>query len=746
MLGKGGEKMRRLVWAAMGACIAAVIGVKWPYAMTLLFGAGVVASVVLFSLRNRKRVFCAALWMALGLWLGLGWFLLYEGVFLAPARMYTGEQKQITLEVTRYPEKRDDRFYVEGNLRLQGHKVSTGLYCTLEDEMPKPGDRVQIVATLYDTARGGEKGPNYLRGSGIKLVAYGARNSETIIKGKPSLWTLPAELQHQVCRSLEKYLPKERADFCKALLVGDKSGISYGQRMTLSVVGISHIMAVSGMHLGILFALVYCLTLRRRVLSCIVGIPVLFLFAAVVGGPPSVLRASIMLGLALLARLLGRDYDSPTALAVAVLGLLFANPFVIESLSFQLSVAAVAGILCFTQRLNHWFQGKLPKGKRIRAFSLSISVTLGATIFTMPICAYTFDLVSLVAPLTNVLVLWAVSLVFYGAMAVCVLGLVWEPAAFLMGKLVSMLIAYIVNTAKFLARFPFSAIYPEENPYAAAWIVFFLVLLGVFLLGGCRYKKRLVAALGISLALSLALGCIEPRLDRFRVAVLDVGQGECVVLQSQGKTYVVDCGGSEKEGAGETATRYLMSQGITHINGLVVTHYDLDHISGVPHLLDRMDVGRVYVPKNQEESQFSERITRSTLMSVDNKILLDWNGGNLTIFPPLSQKESNDSGLSVLFTVGEYDTLVTGDMSQSIERKLISMYPLPDVELLVAGHHGSKYSTGSALLHSIMPDIVAISVGPNSYGHPSKEVLDRLAQQNIPAVRTDQCGTIIIRG
>lgn len=738
--------MRRLVWVAIGACAAAVIGVRWPQAIGWLLALGVVISLVFFFLKNRKRVFCAAFWAVLGLWMGLGWFLIYEGAILAPARMYTGEEKQITLEVTRYPVKRNNRLYIEGNLELQGHTVPTGLYCQLGEKEPEPGDRLQITATLYDTARGGEKGPNYLRGNGIRLVAYGGKASGTVLPGKPSLRTFPAQLQHWVCGCLEEHLPEESASFCRALLVGDKSGMCYDRKITMSVAGISHVMAVSGMHLGILFSLVYWLTLHRKILSCVVGIPVMFLFAAVVGGPPSVVRASVMLGLALLARLLGRDYDSPIALAAAVLYLLAENPFVVESLSFQLSVAAVAGILCFTKPMNSWLQGKFPGRKLVRVLGLPVSVTLGATIFTMPICAYAFDFVSLVAPLTNLLVLWAVSLVFYGAMAVCILSLVWGPAAMLLGKLVSLLVSYIMHTAEFFAGFSFSAIYPKENPYATAWLVFVPVLLGVFLLGRCRRKKWMAAALGVSLALSVALGCMEPRLDRFRVAVLNVGQGECVTLQVCGKIYVVDCGGSEKEGAGETAARYLLSQGVSHIDGLIITHFDADHISGVSHLLDRIKVERVYVPKNQEEFQIPEGRSDSTLIQVDSQIPLAWDGGGLTIFPPLSQEESNDSGLSVLFTVGEYDTLITGDMSQSMERKLMSTYPLPDVELLVAGHHGSKYSTDPVFLRSVSPDVVAISVGKNSYGHPSKEVLDRLARQHIPAVRTDQRGTIIIRG
>lgn len=737
--------MRRLVWAAMGACAAAVIGVRWSGITGVLLLLSMGICLIFFFLKDRNRIFRGALWLALGLWLGLGWFLIYEGVILGPARMYTGQEKQITLEVTKYPVKKNNRFYIEGNLDLQGHRISTGLYCHLKGEAPKPGDRVQVTAALYDTARGGEKGPNYLRGAGIRLVAYGGKDGGTVLPGKPSLWLLPAELQHWVCTSLEAYLPKESSDFCKALLVGDKSGMSYSQKTTMSVAGISHVMAVSGMHLGILFALIYWLTLHRKILFCVFGIPVLCLFAAMVGSPPSVVRAAVMLGLALLARLLGRDYDSPTALAVAVLCLLIHNPFVVTSLSFQLSVAAVAGILCFTRPMNQWLQRRFPKGKLVRILGLPGSVTLGATIFTAPICAYTFDSVSLVAPLTNLLVLWAVSLVFYGAMAVCVLGLIWGQAAMLLGKLVSLLIGYIMHTAEFFAGFSFSALYPQENPYAAAWIVFALVLLGIFLLGKCRQKRWMAVSLAVSLVLSVALGWVEPRLDRFRVAVLDVGQGECVVLQSHGKTYVVDCGGSQGEGAGETAARYLLSQGVSRIDGLIITHFDLDHISGADHLQDRVEVERVYVPRHQEEFQISDG-GDSALVRVDSEISLAWDGGNLTIFPPLSQGESNDSGLSVLFTVGEYDTLITGDMSQTMESALVSTYPLPDVELLVAGHHGARNSTGSALLHWITPDLVAISVGKNAYGHPSKEVLDRLARQNIPAVRTDQCGTIIIRG
>lgn len=745
--------MRRLVWFALGFGGACGLGSYLAPGLRLLpmaAGAVLLWGALLF-LGKRRRAMAAGALACLGLALGFAWFYLYDGVYLQPARQADGQTAELTLQVAGYPVQTDDGCWVDGTVFLEGRPYGTRLYLQQEEAL-EPGDQVTVPAQLRLTAHGGSREPTHHRTSGIFLLAY-TREAGTVTRGGGGLRDAPARLRRGVGRQIEGLFSPDTGGFAQALLLGEKAGLSYSQRNELSLAGMSHIVAVSGMHLSILFALVYALTLRQRVLSALLGIPVAFFFAAVAGFTPSVTRAAVMLSLSLLARLCRREYDPPSALAFAVLVLLLGNPLTAASASFQLSVGAVAGILCFSSRLYAWMTRGLGKGRGFgrrvcRVLASSVAVSLGATVFTAPMAAWTFGVVSLLSPLTNLVSLWAVSLGFYGVLAACGLGAVWLPLGKGVARCTEPVLRLILGVGGWTGRLPLASVFPEESPYLAAWVGFALVILVVFLLGRCLGKRSLVLALSASLVLALVLGYLEPKGDRFRVTVLDVGQGQCILLQTGGQTYVVDCGGSEGEGAGEKAARHLLAQGETRVDGLILTHFDEDHVSGVFQLLDRMPVEQLYIPRVPEDETCGTLVKAAgeQICFVEEDVHLDLGQGELWIFAPLSRTSSNESGLSVLFTAGEYDTLITGDMNQNLERRLLATHALPDIELLVAGHHGAKSSTGPALLDTLRPEVIAVSVGINSYGHPAPEMLERAAQAGCRVFRTDEAGTLIFRG
>lgn len=190
--------------------------------------------------------------------------------------------------------------------------------------------------------------------------------------------------------------------------------------------------AVSGLHVSILFALLTAITFRKRFLTALAGFPTLLLFAAVAGFTPSVSRSCIMCGLMLAALLLNKEYDGPAALAFAAVVMLIGNPLVITSVGFQLSVASVAGIYLFAPGIRKWLVSLFPdnKGKGVRPtlirwFTASVSITLSAMIFTTPLSAWYFGTVSLVGVVTNLLTLWVISFIFYGLVAVSLVGAFW---------------------------------------------------------------------------------------------------------------------------------------------------------------------------------------------------------------------------------------------------------------------------------------------------------------------------------
>ena len=742
--------MRKFMWFTLGFGAACGVGTYtapgwWALAAAL---AALLACGLLLFLARRAKGFRVGLCVCLGLSLGFSWFWTYDALFLSPARQADGETREIALTVRDYPRESAYGYSVDGVISLSGRRYKVRLYAS--GIQPEPGDTVHVSAQLRLTADGGSQQPTYHRSNGIFLLAY-ARGEAQVVPGQAGLAEWPANVRWTLNRRISDLFPADTAAFAQALLLGERSGLTYREENAMSLSGISHVVAVSGMHLVILFALVYALTFRHRVISAVIGIPVLFLFSAVAGFTPSVTRSAVMLTLALIAGLVRREYDPPTALAFAALCLLTANPLTAASASFQLSVAAVAGILCFSGRLYRWLTRRVKKGKGWmqrcqRAAANSVAVTLSATAFTAPIVACTFGVMSLVSPVTNLLTLWAVSLAFYGEIAACVLSYLWMPLGRIVAWVVAWLIRYILAVSNFLGELPFAAVFPAESPYLAAWVWFAVLMLGMFALCRFRGKKVFGLGLGAALLLSVALGLAEPLGNRFLVRVLDVGQGQCVVLQAGGKTYVVDCGG-DGEDAGEKAARHLQSWGVFHIDGLILTHFDQDHVSGAAHLLDRIPVDRLYLPPSGDEAcQTLAAQGGSRTVLVEEDLQLTWDDAVLHIFAPLQQRNGNDSGVSVLFTAGEYDTLITGDMSRQTERLLLETHSLPDIELLVAGHHGAETSTGLPLLRVTRPEVVAISVGDNAYGHPAEQTLARIAGEGCRILRTDQSGTLIFRG
>ena len=233
------------------------------------------------------------------------------------------------------------------------------------------------------------------------------------------------------------------------------------------------------------------------------------------------------------------------------------------------------------------------------------------------------------------------------------------------------------------------------------------------------------------------------------MTVLDVGQGQSILLQSEGKTYLVDCGGDSDTSAADIASETLLSMGIYRLDGLILTHYDDDHGGGVSKLLSRVPAEQVYLPRYTENAQAHNEIlmaAKGRSAYVDEDVVLSWGDASIEIFAPISDLSENESGLCVLFREENCDILITGDIGSEGEERLLRDKELPPLTALVVGHHGSKNSTGTALLTATRPKYAMISVGAdNRYGHPSDEVLARLDACGCRVYRTDQDGTIVFR-
>ena len=408
--------------------------------------------------------------------------------------------------------------------------------------------------------------------------------------------------------------------------------------------------------------------------------------------------------------------------------------------------------MLFSEPIKQWllkffpkhYTGKMRK-KLVGWLTSSLSVTLGAMSLTTPLSAYYFGTVSLVGVVTNLLTLWVVNLIFNGIVVVCLLALLSVKLASAVAWVVSLLMRYVLVVSKLLASLPLAAVYTRSD-YIVGWLVLCYLLLMVFLLSKKRKPLVLACCATIGLCAALCFSWLEPLTDDCRVTVLDVGQGQSILLQSEGRTYLVDCGGDDDEDTADLVAETLLSQGVSHLDGIILTHGDRDHAGGVQYLLSRVTAEFVMYPATDALDDAILARDEIKLIPVSNDWQIRYGTSEIRIYGPTFVSESNENSLCVLFCTEKCDILITGDRGEFGERMLLREAELPDVELLIAGHHGSKYSTSAQLLTAVKPETVIISAGAdNPYGHPARELLQRLQEFGCEIYRTDKNGTIIFR-
>lgn len=712
------------------------------------------AGLASLLLREKRRLRLVLLFCGAAAALGYGWAF-DLAVRVPAARMTDQTLAEVRMLLCEYPQEAAYGARVTVRARLADGRSWRMLYYGGEELLAlAPGCTVTDDVRLKDASELDDGGRYYLA-DGVFLLAYSAG---TPLYGEentasPRWW--PAEAGRAMREKLAELYSGESVGFLTALLTGDKAALSQRAETDLSEAGLYHIMAVSGLHCSFLAMLIVTLVgkRRRRTAAC-AAIPALIFFTLLVGAPPSAVRACVMLTLVLTAPALRRESDSPTALSFALVLLLLRNPYAAASVSLQLSFGAVAGMLWLTPRMDRFLRGERARGRLFRLISASFSATCGALVFTLPLSAYYFNVLALVSPVSNLTCLWAVSLTFALGLISVLLGFLWLPLGALCALGPQVLSGYVLAASHLLASVPYHALY-YTNPLLKYWLAYFYVLFGAAYAcrSGGRRRYALAAALAaVSLAVTVGLGrrLYSAPLD---IVAVDVGQGAGTVLASGGTFAVMDCGSAtRRQSAGGDMADRLLSMGCRKLDYLILSHYDYDHLSGVETLMDRIQVDTLLMPDTWDDAglrAWTEEAalahgTRTRLVAQVESLALG--GGTITLYPSAMENgKDNDSGLALLCSAGSFDLLVTGDMSQKAEEALLTSYPLPDIEVLVVGHHGARASTGEALLETLRPEAGIISVGRNRYGHPADETLRRLTRAGVSIYRTDRQGDIHIR-
>ncbi len=665
--------------------------------------------------RGRTRAHLALLGAAVGLFA----FFVQEHYFAAPSDALAGEKRVIAARVADFPDIYDTGEYLTVRVtdpELPGVKCRIASYDTDNFSALTPGDELTIpVKLLPARERNGQSVDTYAA-QGVFLRATATGAPEVTGRWRFSFLYAPKALCRAVGGICKSVFPPDVQPFLTALLTGDKTDLydDGAHYYALADAGLAHVVAVSGMHIAFLMGFLFLLTGRSLL----------------------------------------------TALSL----LLLLNPSACASVSLQLSFSSAAGIWLLSGRMYRALRRKIDatrmaQHRHVRRFLLfaagSVSSSVGAMALSAPLTAVHFGSVSVVSPVSNILCLWTVSAVYIGGYMLVALGALLPGAAVPAAGVLAWSVRYIYAVSGFLSRLPCANVY-VRNPLFLGWLVLVYV---IFFAAWLRSRKtgcfRALAPVGLSLALLFAAAGIT-RLgwsDSLRLTALDVGQGECIVLTSGGHAAVVDCGGSwVTHDAGKSAVQFLGGECRKSVDALILTHLHADHANGAAQLLQRVRVGTLYLPLETEGSSLLAEILTAAerqgtrVEYVTEELTLPLGTAEVCVWPPLLPESdgANENGLIIEAAQRDFEAFILGDAPSKAEKALAASAPMPDAEVLFVAHHGSNTSTCRELLEAITPETAIISVGYNTYGHPTQKVLDRLAKYNITVLRTDTDGEITI--
>lgn len=527
------------------------------------------------------------------------------------------------------------------------------------------------------------------------------------------------------------------AAIARTLLLGDRRALPQDVMRGLRRAGLAHLTALSGLHVGMLALLVFTagfrLPWRVRILIALLAIAV-YLWIAIPRW--SLIRASLMASLAALSLVGRRPPQLVNALSVVVLAVVLTSPRALHDLGFCLSVAATGGILLLAPAI-------VERWNCTSIWGRGLAVTVSAQLATLPWALSEFHLVSLTAPLLNlVAVPWT-----GGVLAACILWVGVSSISAQLGDLILALLDLLAAPFFWPALLPprLSLSVPVHSAWWMSWVVAFCGMTVALTLPRLRRNAVLVVvALGL---MGWELAPAAPRDPT--LTMLDVGQGEAILLQDGGRAALVDGGGWRvADIAGRVLVPALAAYGVHSLDAVVLSHGDTDHCRGLVEILSYVAVGELWMapgwkaPSCAEELALSGGLRVGPLWRGEQRRLGRW---RLETLQPEAgaRREGNDSSLVLLAQVRGRRFLLTGDLEAEGELRLMRKVDEAGLraDVLKLAHHGSNSSTTARFLLTVRPRLALASAGRrNRYGHPSTRVTERLAKYGVPLFRTDLHG------
>lgn len=605
--------MKRPLMAVGFAYLSALFAASlFPYqsALWLLAGTAVsfLISLVIPSLRRRKilPVLLLTASAALLSYAGGYWF------SVEPAARLDGERAQVTAQVISLPEYRQGKYYYllkTSGIEMDNAPQQLKLRLCVPDELDvEPYDTIRTEIRFFTF--GGEvnsSSARYYASSGILLGGYGYEEVHILPAESrpPGYWLL--RLRETLSSRIDHFLGGQPGGVVKGILLGDNSGISRENRQNFRDAGVSHLFAVSGMHMAVIGSCVFLLLTRLRLsrqLAALLAMAAVFIFMGVTGFSPSVNRAGIMSMVYYLGLVLSKRADPLNSLGISILGMTLTQPLMVQHVGFLLSVTATLGILVVHPPMMRWFDGKIgwSSGKKklwlrtLHSLVSLLALTLAASLTTLPVLVYAFGSIPLMGLLSNLLMVNVSSLLLIcaGIAALCG-GVLWlnavtYPLFFVAGQLAR----YLIWCGEWLSRFPYPILY-LDSPYVALW--FGLLFVTAVVVALVRKRVTLWALTCLMLVTLFASFSFQfaVNYNTLQIRVLDVKDGLCVLVRENDRAMVV--GGNLEYDTLQRLEELLERSGVTRLEALVLPTLTASERKDGEELLKTFAVRNLIVPR-----------------------------------------------------------------------------------------------------------------------------------------------------
>lgn len=614
----------------------------------------------------------------------------------------------------------------------------------------QPGERWRLTVRLKrphgSAVPGSSDYEAWLLERGLRATGY-VRSGERLAADDGGFMSRVHRLRGRIRQQFEAKLPDAPyRGILVALAVGDQGAIPPEQWEVLRRTGVQHLVAISGLHISLVALAVggLCVALWRRVpwlaLRCparlagaLAGLAAAGVYALLAGLGIPVRRAFVMLAAAALAMAARREMSARNVLALALLAVLLADPWATLAAGFWLSFGAVATIL-------------LTMGGRTvpaRGWRAAVKLQLAITLATVPVLVALFQGFSLASPPANA---FAIPLVSF-AIAPLVLLAAIHPADWLL-DLAHTLTAWMMSALQYLSSFPFAL---REQPLPPTWLLAVVVVSAVVLILPRGTPGRFAA-------LAVFCGFLfwqpeRPRQGDFRAAVLDVGQGLAVHVQTANRDLLYDTGplyGRDSDAGERVAVPYLRARGVGRLDAVLVSHDDADHAGGLESVRARIEIGEIVAGGASAVPEAADTPGAVRDTPCVSGLQWRWDDVDFTVLSPDALSgERRGNALSCVLRVrgaGGVSLLLTGDIESGGEERLVSRHGdgLASTAVLAA-HHGSRSSSSAAFVAATRPKVAIFSTGyRNRYGHPHPRVLARWEGVGARNMRTDKAGTVLI--